>query len=108
RPPTHRRCLVQLRDVLHAAGRRDLHEATLQLLGWAHLRRQEVEAYLADCAMAFDRAVAVTRTPVPFQFKLQAHVPPYIIRRAHICQTAGGEWPPRATTDNRCSGPGAC
>ncbi|MFL5806960.1 MAG: hypothetical protein ACJ8CR_35180 [Roseiflexaceae bacterium] len=79
RPPTHRRCLVLLRDVLHAAGRRDLHEATLQLLGWAHLRRPEVEAYLGDCALAFDRAVAVTRTPVPFQAKLQAHVRPYII-----------------------------
>jgi hypothetical protein len=82
RPPTHRRSLVLLRDVLHAAGRRDLHEATLQLLGWAHLRRQEVEAYLGDCALAFDRAVAVTRTPVPFQFKLQPHVRPYIIAGA--------------------------
>jgi hypothetical protein len=82
RPPTHRRCLVLLRDVLHAAGRRDLHEATLQLLGWAHLRQQEVEAYLGDCALAFDHAVAVTRTPVPFQFKLQPHVRPYIIAGA--------------------------
>src|SRR5262249_36536261 len=82
RPPTHRRCLVLLRDVLHAAGRRDLHEAVLQLLGWAHLRRAEVEAYLGDCALAFDRAVAVTRTPVPFQFKLKPHVRPYIIAGA--------------------------
>jgi hypothetical protein len=79
RPPTHRRCLVLLRDVLHAAGRRDLHEATLQLLGWAHLRRQDVETYLHDCALAFDRAVAVTRTPVPFQAKFQSHIRPYII-----------------------------
>jgi hypothetical protein len=78
-PPTHRRCLVVLRDVLHAAGRRDLHEATLQLLGWAHLRRQDVEGYLRDCALAFDCAVAVTRTPVPFQVKFQPHIRPYII-----------------------------
>ncbi len=79
RPPTHRRCLVVLRDVLHAAGRDDLYEATLQLLGWASLRRPEVEAYLRDCAEAFDFAVAVTRTPVPFQNKLKAHVRPYVI-----------------------------
>jgi hypothetical protein len=82
RPPTHRRCLVLLRDVLHAAGRRDLHEATLQLLGWAHLRRQDVEAYLRDCALAFDCAVAVTRTPVPFQVKFQPHIRPYIVAGA--------------------------
>ena len=82
RPPTHRRCLVLLRDVLHAAGRRDLHEATLQLLGWAHLRRHEVEGYLHDCALAFDLATAVSRTPVPFQVKFQPHVRPYIIAGA--------------------------
>lgn len=82
RPPTHRRCLVVLQDVLHAAGRRDLHEATLQLLGWAHLRRQEVEGYLHDCALAFDLAVAVTRTPVPFHVKFQPHIRPYIITGA--------------------------
>jgi hypothetical protein len=82
KPPTHRRCLVVLRDVLHTAGRRDLHEATLQLLGWAHLRRQDVEGYLHDCALAFDRAIAVTRTPVPFQVKFQPHIRPYIIAGA--------------------------
>jgi hypothetical protein len=89
RPPTHRRCLVLLRDVLHAAGRRDLHEATLQLLGWAHLRRQDVEAYLRDCALAFDCAVAVTRTPVPFQVKFQSHIRPYIIAGAQEMIDAG-------------------
>ena len=80
--PTHRRSLVLLRDVLQAAGRRDLHEATLQLMGWAHLRRQEVEAYLQDCAEAFDRAAAVSHTPVPFQVKFQPHIRPYIINGA--------------------------
>jgi hypothetical protein len=88
-PPTHRRSLVLLRDVLHSAGRSDLHEATLQLLGWAHLRRQDVEAYLGECALAFDCAVAVTRTPVPFQAKLQPHVRPYIIDGAQEMIDAG-------------------
>src|SRR5262249_10128265 len=64
--PTHRRCLVLMRDVLREQGLADLHEATLRLLGYAHLDRRQVEAYLDDCAAAFDRAVAVTRTPVPF------------------------------------------
>ncbi len=79
RAPTHRRCLVLMREVLHAHGHAELHEAILRLLGFAHLSRQQVDRYLRDCAETFDQAVAVTRTPVPFQFKLQPHIRPYII-----------------------------
>src|SRR6266545_5800444 len=79
RPPTHRRCLVLMHDVLREQGREDLHEAALRLLGFGQVRREQVESYLDDCAAAFDRAAEVTRTPVPFQFKLQPHVRPYIV-----------------------------
>jgi hypothetical protein len=78
-PPTHRRSLVLLRDTLGAYGRADLHEALLRMVGFANLARPQVERYLDDCADAFDRATAVTRTPVPFQYKFQPHVRPYII-----------------------------
>jgi hypothetical protein len=79
RAPTHRRSLVLMREVLYGQGHAELHEAVLRLLGWARLGRQEVEQYLDDCAEAFDCAVAVTRTPVPFQAKLQPHVRPYLV-----------------------------
>jgi len=82
RPPTHRRSMVLMREMLHAQGRADLHEAALRLLGWAHLSRPQVEQYLRDCAAAFDRAVAVSRTPVPFQAKFQPHVRPYVVAGA--------------------------
>lgn len=81
-PPTHRRSLVLLRDVLGAHGRADLHETLLRLIGFADLTRPQVESYLDDCAAAFDRAAAVTRTPVPFQYKFQPHVRPYIVDSA--------------------------
>jgi hypothetical protein len=79
RAPTHRRSLVLMREVLYAQGHADLHEAVLRLLGWAELGRKEVEQYLGDCALAFDRAVAVTRRPVMMQYKLQPHIRPYVI-----------------------------
>jgi hypothetical protein len=79
RAPTHRRSLVLMREVLHAQGHAELHEALLRLLGWAQLGRQEVEQYLDNCTVAFDCAVEVTCTPVPLQAKLQPHVRPYLV-----------------------------
>ena len=77
--PTHRRCLVLLKDRLAAHGRSDLYADTLDLLGFARFTRRQVEGYLADCAVAFDRAVEVRRSPCMFPFKFQPHVRPYII-----------------------------
>jgi hypothetical protein len=79
RPPTHRRALILMRDVLYQQGRAELQEQALRLLGCAHLTRQQVEAFLQDAASAFDRAVEVTRTAIPFGFKLQPHVRPYLV-----------------------------
>jgi len=79
RPPTHRRALILMRDVLYQQGRAELQEEALRLLGFAHLTRQQVEAFLQDAASAFDRAVEVTRTAIPFGFKLQPHVRPYLV-----------------------------
>jgi hypothetical protein len=78
-PPTHRRCLILMKGLLEQHGRVDLQEDMLKLLGFAHLQHGQVQAYLQDCAEAFDCAVRVTRTPVPFGFKLHAHVRPYVI-----------------------------
>jgi len=80
--PTYRRSLVLLRHGLAAEGRLDLHEEALRLLGYDRLDRSQVEAYLAACAVAFDLAVAVKDRWVPFDFKLQAHVRPYIVAGA--------------------------
>ncbi len=82
RAPTHRRSLVVMREVLAAQGRLDLYEAVLGLLGFAHMSRWQVELCLQDCALAFDCAVKVTRTPVPFHFKLQPHIRPYVVMGA--------------------------
>lgn len=79
KPPTHRRSLIQMKALLEQHGREDLQEAMLELLGFAYLRPSQVEVHLHHMAEAFDRAVQVTRTPVPGSFKLRPHVRPYLI-----------------------------
>ena len=79
KPPTHRRSLVLAKKVLESYGQADLHEEILAGYGSIHMGKAEVQAYLLDCVAAFDKAVEVTRTPFPFQFKLHPHVKPYFI-----------------------------
>jgi hypothetical protein len=88
-PPTHRRSLILMKGLLEQHGRADLQEDLLKLFGFAHLHTAQVQAYLHDCAEAFDCAVRVTRTPVPFGFKLHAHVRPYIVEGTQEMIVAG-------------------
>jgi hypothetical protein len=80
RPPTHRRALVLLREMLANQDALPLQEAVLDLLGVAHFDARRAEFYLAAAVAAFDRAVEVHRTPTPLDFKLQAHVRPYLVQ----------------------------
>jgi hypothetical protein len=82
KPPTYRRCLILTKLLLEAQGRDELQEEMLRLLGYAHLTRFQVEAYLQDCTETFDRAVIVTQTPVPLGYKLRPHLRPYVVEGA--------------------------
>ena len=68
-----------MREILSQQGQAALHEEALGLLGSAHLTRAQVQAYLQDAATTFDRAVEITRTVVPFGFKLHPYVRPYLV-----------------------------
>jgi hypothetical protein len=76
--PTNRRALVGLKQMLEAEGRGGLHGEVLEVCGVASLSRAEVEAHHRAALRAFDLAVAVKRTFVPYSFKVQAHVRPYV------------------------------
>jgi hypothetical protein len=82
RPPTHRRSLALAGELLTSAGRPELHEGLLELLGFAQLTRDEVESWLAPVAEAYGRAVAVKHSPSPYAFKLHAHLRPYFVTGA--------------------------
>jgi hypothetical protein len=75
--PTTRRTLTLLRELLEAQGRPDLHEAALTLMGSAHMSEADVQSILDQCMIAFDRAVVVYRTPIPYGFAMRPHLRPY-------------------------------
>jgi hypothetical protein len=75
--PTNRRALVGLKQMLEAEGRAELHGEVLEVCGVAGLSRSQVEAHHRAMLRAFDLAVQVRRTFVPYSFKIEAHVRPY-------------------------------
>lgn len=80
--PTTRRTLALLGELLEAQGRADLNEAALAVMGSAHMSRADVQVLLGQSIVAFDRAVQVYRTPIPFSFALRPHVRPYHLEGA--------------------------
>ncbi len=89
KPPTNRRCLVLMREILRPFDRLDLHERALEVLGFARLSREEVQAYLHECATVFDRAVAVKRSATLRDYKLHDFVKPYFITGSQEMIDAG-------------------
>ncbi len=89
KPPTTRRCLVLMREILRPLDRLDLHERALEVLGFAQLSREEVQAYLHECATAFDRAVALKRSATLRDHKLHDFVKPYFITGSQEMIDAG-------------------
>jgi hypothetical protein len=78
--PTHRRSLVLMRALLQKYGYLEMHEEALHLLGCAHMSREQVTAYLPQISEAFERAVAVYQTPIPYVgYKLQRFMRPYYV-----------------------------
>jgi hypothetical protein len=64
RYPTIRRSFVVAREVLRDAGREDLADELLRLLGSFSLSRAEVETLAAEAERTYDVAMEVRRTPV--------------------------------------------
>ncbi|MCL4180071.1 MAG: hypothetical protein KJ072_20280 [Verrucomicrobia bacterium] len=74
RYPTVRRSFVIAREVLCAAGREDLADEILRLLGSFALSRPEVERLAAEAERAYDVAVEVRRTPVVMDWNVSRDV----------------------------------
>jgi len=82
RQPTHRRCLILMRELLEPRGKSGLCEKTLRILGYSKMSRAQVESCLQEAARAFDRAVEVHHSPSRLGFKLHPHVRPYLVQAA--------------------------
>ena len=78
-PSTGSGISLRMRRFFDERDRLDLYDEYLGVLGVAGLSPQMVEESLAAGAEAFDLAVAVKRTPIPFGHKLNAHLRPYFV-----------------------------
>jgi hypothetical protein len=89
-PTTGSRMLPRARAILAQEGRPDLDAALLAAYGPARIDPSRVAQYLEEAIEAFDLAVPVRRTPVPFGHKLHAHLRPYLVE---ACRSllAGGQ-----------------
>jgi hypothetical protein len=79
RNPTIRRRYLAARELLHAYGRPEFHQALLDQLGCADLTRAEVERHLEAMTAAFDATAAVARTPFPFAADITAAARPVAV-----------------------------
>lgn len=77
-PPTHRRTLANLKPLLAQPEEQALYEEILAAFGSAHLRESEVRAFLRQCLDAFDRALEVKKSSVPFEWKLDPCIRDYL------------------------------
>jgi hypothetical protein len=66
RNPTVRRRYSAARELLASAGRLDVHDSVLAMLGCATLSRGRVEHHLDRMTQAYDRAAAAIRSELPF------------------------------------------
>lgn len=82
RAGTYRRTFTLLKELLQQEGRVHLHEEALAILGARQMSRAQVEAYLHESALLFDRALEVKSSPGPYTYKLHAYVRPYLVEGA--------------------------
>jgi hypothetical protein len=70
---------VRMRATLAKYDRLDLYDGILELLSVKDVDRDQAQQFLDEGAKAFDRAVAIRRTPIPFGHKLHPHLHPYFV-----------------------------
>jgi hypothetical protein len=73
------RLWVRMRETLATYDRLDLYDDLLALLGVKDVNRDRAQHFLDEGAKAFDRAVQIRRTPIPFGHKLHPHLRPYFV-----------------------------
>ncbi|MBU0946652.1 MAG: hypothetical protein KJ804_11815 [Proteobacteria bacterium] len=78
-PLTHRRNMLQLRNIIQTDQEKQIFEKLHQLLGSQHVRPDEAENLLTRTVEAFDYALTIHKTPVPYEHKLKPCIRPYLV-----------------------------
>ncbi len=78
-PLTHRRNMLQLRGLISSDEEQAVFEKLHQLLGSDAITPEAAEILLDRATRAFDTAVPIHKTPVPYDHKLDVCVRPYLV-----------------------------
>lgn len=78
-PLTHRRNMLQLSGLISSPREQAAFESLHRLIGSAEFNKARAEQFLDKAVSAFDYAVSVHKTPVPYDHKLAACVRPYLL-----------------------------
>ena len=79
KPLTHRRNMLHLRGYVNSEKEQEVFERLHGLVGSSDFGRERAESFLDKAVQAFDYAVSVHRTPVPYDHKLVACERPYLL-----------------------------
>jgi hypothetical protein len=78
-PPSARLSFVMMKILFQKMSLASIHEHMLEMAGFAHMTRYQVEGYLADATLLFDTAVQVRQSPHPFDHSLYARLRPLLV-----------------------------
>jgi len=79
-PLTHRRNLLQLRDIISTDKEKQIFEKLHQLIGSQNITSEQANNLLSKTVEAFDYSLTVHKKPVPYNHKLVACDRPYLLK----------------------------
>lgn len=78
-PPTHRRGLLNLKPFMVNDGQEDLYGEYLKVFGSYTIDEPSARLFIDQAANVFDRALAIKKSPVPYEWKLDPCIRPYLV-----------------------------
>jgi len=78
-PASSRLGFVVMKILFQKMSLTSIHEHVLEMAGFAHMTRYQVETYLADAATLFDKALQTGQAPHAFDQYLHAHLRPLLV-----------------------------
>ncbi|MDD3814827.1 MAG: hypothetical protein PHZ02_09285 [Desulfocapsaceae bacterium] len=78
-PLTHRRNMLQLRNIIQTDQEKEIFEKLHHFLGSQNIIPVDVENFLTKTTEAFDYALTIHKSPVPYDHKLKSCIRPYLV-----------------------------
>jgi hypothetical protein len=81
--------LANIERILARYGRDEMYSRLLRVLGVDRIGQERAAELLEEGIEAFDLAVRIKKTPIPFEHKLHAHMRPYFVESSRAMMEEG-------------------